>query len=160
MSATDWLEEVLPNEDSWRLDDTVKLAGILAEHGVDLLDVSSSGNSPKQKIIIKEPAYQSPFAEAVKKAHGTDTPRGLLVGTVGGIKTGEVAQEVLAKGRADVVFVGRQFQRDPALVWTFADQLGVTTKVANQIGWGFGLSMSGRGASNITQKSVKASEAT
>ena len=138
---------MLPNEESWRLDDTVKLAGILAEHGVDLLDVSSSGTSPKQKIVAKEPAYQAPFSEAVKKAHGIDTPRGLLVGAVGGIKTGEVAQAVLAKGRADVIFVGRQFQKDPAVVWTFADELGVQIKVANQMGWGFGLSKSGRGAS-------------
>ena len=108
----------------------------------------------------KEPAYQAPFAEAVKKAHGIDTPRRLLVGSVGGIKTGEIAQDVLSKGRADVVFVGRQFQKDPHVVWTFAEQLDVKIKVANQIGWGFGLSASGRGASGSAQKPVKASEAT
>lgn len=160
VSATDWLEEALPNEESWKSEDTVKLAGILAEHGVDLLDVSSSGISPKQKIKQTEPAYQSPFSEAVKKAHGIDTPRGLLVGAVGGIKTGDVAQDVLSKGRADVIFVGRQFQKDPAVVWTFAEQLGVKIKVANQIGWGFGLSSSGRGASGSAQKPAKASKAT
>ena len=48
ISATDWLE----NEDmeSWRLEDTVRLAPLLAEKGVDLLDVSSGGAHPKQHI--------------------------------------------------------------------------------------------------------------
>lgn len=38
ISATDWLEDE-KDTDSWRVEDTVKLAQILAEKGVDLLDV-------------------------------------------------------------------------------------------------------------------------
>ncbi|KAG2108780.1 hypothetical protein BD769DRAFT_1392685 [Suillus cothurnatus] len=53
VSATEWLEEALPNEPSWHIEDTVKLAGILAEHGVDFLDVSSGGNHPKA-MAVKE----------------------------------------------------------------------------------------------------------
>lgn len=71
---------------------------------------------------------------------------GLTVGTVGGIRTGEVAQEQLDLVRADAMLVGRQFQKDPATMWTFAEDLGVSVKVANQIEWGF------RGRAGIPKK--------
>lgn len=139
VSATEWLEEALPNEPSWRVEDTVKLAGILSERGVDFLDVSSGGSHPKA-IMKGGPAYQAPFAEAVKQAVGDK----LVVGSVGSITNGKIAQEVLDKGQADVILVGRQFQKNPAVVWAFASDVGVAIKVANQIGWGFG----GRGSSH------------
>lgn len=56
ISATDWLEN--ETEESWKLEDTVKLAEILAEKGVDLLDVSSGGLDPRQKVKAG-PGYQS-----------------------------------------------------------------------------------------------------
>ncbi|TDL22724.1 FMN-linked oxidoreductase [Rickenella mellea] len=150
ISASDWLEESMPNEPSWRIEDTVKLAGILADHGVDLLDVSSGANHPKQKIkvgpIAAEQAYQAHFSAAVTKVHGDK----ILVGAVGGIKTGSVAEDVLDRGMADVIFVGRQFQRDPGTVWTFAEELGVHIKVAHQIEWGF----KGRGPSAVKPKTA------
>lgn len=92
VSATEWLEEVLPDEPSWRLEDTVRLAGVLAEHGVDLIDISSSGMSPAQKIK-SGPAYQVPFSEAVKKATGDK----ILVSAVGNITDGKMAQGILNK---------------------------------------------------------------
>lgn len=57
ISATDWLE----NEeglDSWKVEDTVRLAEILADKGIDLLDVSTGGLHPKQKIK-GGPSYQA-----------------------------------------------------------------------------------------------------
>ena len=143
ISATDWLEESLPGEPSWTSADTVKLAGILAEHGVDFIDVSSGGLHPAQKFARdpSTPAYQARFAEAVKKEYGIDTPGGLFVGAVGEINTGPIAEDVLQRGMSDVVLIARQFQRDPAVVLTYANQLGVSIKVANQIEWG----MRGRG---------------
>ncbi|KAI5996150.1 hypothetical protein EDD15DRAFT_2250703 [Pisolithus albus] len=133
ISATDWLEESLPNEPSWRSEDTIKLASILADHGVDLLDVSSGGNSPKAVVVKKTVAYQAPFAEAVKQAVGDR----ILVGAVGSISNGHIAQEVLDKGQADVVFVGRQFMKNPASVWAFSSDVGVAIKLAHQTGWPF-----------------------
>ena len=56
ISATDWLEEEKGLE-SWTVEDTVRFAEILADRGVDLLDVSSGGNHPKQKIKTG-PGYQ------------------------------------------------------------------------------------------------------
>lgn len=57
ISATDWLEGQ-EGVESWELKDTVRLAEILAEKGVDLLDVSSGGNDPRQKITAG-PGYQA-----------------------------------------------------------------------------------------------------
>ncbi|OAX38165.1 FMN-linked oxidoreductase [Rhizopogon vinicolor AM-OR11-026] len=133
VSATEWLEEALPNEPSWRIEDTVKLAGILVEHGVDFLDVSSGANHSKAIMKASSAAYQAPFAQAVKEAVGDR----LVVGAVGSINTGKIAQEVLDKGQADVILVGRQFQKNPGTVWAFAADLGVAIKLANQLTVGF-----------------------
>ncbi|KAA1477919.1 FMN-linked oxidoreductase [Dentipellis sp. KUC8613] len=132
ISATDWLEEIMPDEPSWRLEDTVRLTGYLAKHGVDLLDVSSGGTHPAQRIGPTD-AHQVPFSEAVKKAHGDK----ILVGAVGGIKTGTRAQQILQAGQADVAFAGRMFQKNPGLVWSFAEDLGVEINKALQIEWVF-----------------------
>ncbi|KAI0077375.1 FMN-linked oxidoreductase [Panus rudis PR-1116 ss-1] len=147
VSATDWLQEVFPNQPTWRVEDTVKLAGIIAEHGVDLLDVSSGGVHPAQQIK-GGPAYQAPFAEAVKKVHGDK----ILVSAVGGITDGKTAQAVLDKGQADVIFVGRHFQKNPGAVWQFAEDLGVNITVAHQIEWGF----AGRGNVGRPREVLKA----
>jgi 2,4-dienoyl-CoA reductase-like NADH-dependent reductase (Old Yellow Enzyme family) len=107
--------------------------------GVDLLDVSSGGAHPDQKIS-GGPGYQTPFAVAVKKEVGDS----LLVGTVGSITTGTLAQELLEQG-PDVAFVGRYFQKNPGLVWTFAEELGVEITAAHQISWGFHGRIGGKG---------------
>lgn len=60
----------------------------------------------------------------------------LLVGAVGGVTDGHIAQGILDKGQADVVFVGRQFQKNPGTVWAFAEDLGVDIYLAHQIEWG------------------------
>ena len=73
----------------------MRLAVILAEHGVDLLDVSSYGNSPKQQILANGPGYQVPFSEAVKKVNGDK----IFVGAVGAINNGPLAQSVLDEVR-------------------------------------------------------------
>ena len=57
ISATDWLEQEKDME-SWKVEDTVRLAEILADRGVDLLDVSSGGNHPLQHPHTG-PAYQA-----------------------------------------------------------------------------------------------------
>ncbi|KAG1851975.1 hypothetical protein F4604DRAFT_1883546 [Suillus subluteus] len=73
--------------------------------GVDSLDVSSGASHPKA-IIKASPAYQAPFTQAVKQ----------VVGVVGSITDGKAAQEILDKGQADVVLVGRLFQKNPGTV--------------------------------------------
>lgn len=109
----------------------MRLAPLLAQHGVDLLDVTSAGNHPAQKITTG-PGYQAPFAKAIKKVVGDS----LAVATVGMTTSGKQANELLEDGGLDLAVAGRMFQKNPGLVW--AEELGVQINVANQIRWGFG----------------------
>ena len=93
ISATEWCEVSLPSEPSWTSEDTVRFAGIIAEHGVDLIDLSSGGNNQHQQVVRAQKLYQSHFAAAVKKAHGDK----ILAAAVGGITTGNDAQGLLAQ---------------------------------------------------------------
>lgn len=132
ISATDWLEETDYEGESWTIKDTARLAVLLAERGVDLIDVSSGGCHPKQHIHVR-PGYQAPFAKEIKKAVGDK----MAVGTVGAITSGKQANDLLEEG-LDLAIAGRMFQKNPSLVWTWAEELGVEINVANQIRWGFG----------------------
>lgn len=129
VSGTDWLEET--DTQGWDTEQTVRLAAAVAPLGVDLVDVSSGGSSPAQKIKAGA-GYQAPYARAVKKALGSR----VAVGTVGQITSGRQANDLLEEG-LDLAIVGRMFQKNPGLVWSWADELDVDIKVANQIGWGF-----------------------
>ena len=78
----------------------MKLAGILTDHDVDLIDVSTSGNHPKHRVIATHNVlqYQVLCAEAAKKALDDR----ILVAAVGNIHDGESAQGILNKVRPDV----------------------------------------------------------
>ncbi|KAJ1815003.1 hypothetical protein LPJ75_002530 [Coemansia sp. RSA 2598] len=120
ISSTEWVEG------GWDIEDTVLLAKILVNEGVDLLDCSSGGNSSLQKIPVG-PGYQIPFAARVRK----DVP-GLLTGAIGLITKGEQANEILETGQADVVFAAREFLRNPSFVLSSAHEMGVNIKWLNQ----------------------------
>ncbi|SDB80720.1 2,4-dienoyl-CoA reductase [Raineyella antarctica] len=107
ISATDWFEETGVEEPSWTVSDTQRLAVLLQEHGVDLVDVSSGGVTPRVVPPRPHPGYQVPFAEAVKRV--VDIP----VSTVGIIVDPQMAESVVSEGRADAVMVARELLRDP-----------------------------------------------
>jgi 2,4-dienoyl-CoA reductase-like NADH-dependent reductase (Old Yellow Enzyme family) len=134
ISATDWLEEAPKDQipESWTGDDTVKLAPLLAEKGVDLLDVSTGGNHPLQHPHTG-PNYQSSYAIKVKNAVGDK----LAVGSVGMIENAHLANDLLEKDGLDLVTVGRGFQKNPGLVFAWADELDQQVQMPNQIRWGF-----------------------
>ncbi|MBD4445268.1 NADH:flavin oxidoreductase/NADH oxidase, partial [Xanthomonas citri pv. citri] len=67
--------------------------------GVDLVDASSGGNSSAP--IPVAPGYQADLAARVRAE--ADVP----TATVGMIWTGELAEDLLNKGCADAVMVGR-----------------------------------------------------
>ena len=48
------------------------------------------------------------------------------------ITTPQQANEVLAEGKADVIFLAREFMRDPHFVLRAANELGVALKPAAQ----------------------------
>ena len=95
-------------------------------------DVSSGGNHPKQHPHVK-PAYQAPFAIQVKQAVGDK----MKVGSVGSIDNAQLANDLLEKEGLDMVTVGRGFQKNPGLVFAWADELKQQVQMPNQIRWGF-----------------------
>ncbi|WP_221390796.1 NADPH dehydrogenase NamA [Dyadobacter sp. NIV53] len=100
ISATDWVEG------GWDENQSVKLAAILIEKGVDLIDVSTGG-LVGNAIIPVAPSYQVPFAAAIKKQTGMPT------GAVGMITSATQAETILENGDADLIFMAREFLRDP-----------------------------------------------
>jgi 2,4-dienoyl-CoA reductase-like NADH-dependent reductase (Old Yellow Enzyme family) len=129
-----------PSLPQWHIEEAALLAKILADNGVDLLDVTGGGLDSRQKIN-SGPGYQVPWAAAVRKAvKGTGT----IVTSVGMITSGKQAQSYLDDGSVDAVFVGRGFLKDPNLVWHWADELDVDIHVAAQYGWGFGITRTHR----------------
>lgn len=139
ISATDWLDNNPEyTGETWTVDQSVQLAHLFAERGVDVLDVSSGGIHAQQKVS-GGPGYQAVFSKKIKKSVGDK----LLVSAVGSITTGVQAQDIIAGGRdeddvpLDLVASGRPFQKNPGLVWQWADDLGTTIKLAHQIEWGF-----------------------
>lgn len=133
--GSDWVPESMHGFD---ISQAVPTALALADRGVDFIDVTSGGLLKEQKID-STPGYQAPFARAIKNALAdagkSETCR---VGMVGMITGGEQAAHLLDEGSADAVLVGRAFLKNPGLVWEWADELGVTARVDNQIGWGHG----------------------
>lgn len=151
VSATDWLENSIPDEKGWKLEDTIEFARALAAQGcVDLIDISTGGVHAAQKVT-SGPAFQVPYAAAVKKAVGDK----MLVAAVGMINSGNLGEKILNEDDLDVILVGRAFQRDTGLAWQFAKDLDVEIAMAGQIRWGF---TSFRNASEYIQpNSMKAS---
>lgn len=153
ISATEWMEETELGREhgSWNLQSTLRLAAMLPALGVDLLDVSSGGNHPQQRINMSSSRdYQTKMAHQIRQAMkraGLD----LLIGAVGLITRAEqardivqdqrssekhiedeavAAQEMTEAGRgteamADVVLVAKQFLREPEWVLKVAWKLGV-----------------------------------
>ncbi|MFD9561446.1 NADH:flavin oxidoreductase/NADH oxidase [Streptomyces sp. NPDC059994] len=123
ISATDWLEE-----GGWNGNDTVRLAALLKEHGVDLLDVSTGGNATGVRIPVA-PGYQVPFAARVRNE--TTLP----VATVGLITEPAQAEKILANGEADAILLGRELLRNPSWALQAARELGGEVQVPDQYGW-------------------------
>jgi 2,4-dienoyl-CoA reductase-like NADH-dependent reductase (Old Yellow Enzyme family) len=113
VSATDWADG------GWTLEETVELSRRLAAEGVDLVDVSSGGLTPVQRIAAG-PGYQVPFARAVREGSG------LPVGAVGLITGAAQAERVLAEGSADAVLLARELLRTPHWPLLAAHDLGET----------------------------------
>lgn len=136
LSATEWLETVT-KEASWTVEDTIKLADLLPAVGVDLLDVSSGGNSREQYIKIHS-HYQIDLVSQIKKAlreQGSKAAETLQFGALGMVSTAALASEVTQKGgpvEADLVLAARQFLKEPEFVRRVAHELGVPIRWPNQ----------------------------
>jgi len=112
ISESEWVE------DGWNLEDSIQLAMLLKDKGVDMLDCSSGGNTHHQKINVK-PLYQVPFAAEIKKESG------ICTAAVGMITTAEECEEILQRRQADLVILARQLLRDPYFPLHTARKLNV-----------------------------------
>lgn len=101
LSCTDWVP------DGWDVAETVALARLMKARGdVDFVDCSSGGNDAAQQIPV-HPGYQVGFAERVRR------DAGIATAAVGLIHSPDMAEEILANGRADLVVLGRTLLGDP-----------------------------------------------
>ncbi len=111
ISATDWVE------DGWDIEQSVELARQLKGLGADLIDCSSGGNVASAKIPVG-PAFQTPFAEQIRKEAE------ILTGSVGMITGPAQAEQIVNGGRADAVLLAREMLRDPYWPLRAARELG------------------------------------
>jgi 2,4-dienoyl-CoA reductase-like NADH-dependent reductase (Old Yellow Enzyme family) len=111
LSVTDWMEG------GWDLDQSIALARLLRDRGVDLIDCSSGGVAPGAAVPM-QPGYQVPFAERIRR------DAGIATGAVGLITTPQQADAIVRGGQADCVLLAREMLRDPYWPLRAARELG------------------------------------
>lgn len=122
ISATDWVEG-----DGWDIEQSIALARLVGDRGVDLVDVSSGGTVPNAKIPL-QPGYQVPFACRIRSEAGVAT------GAVGLLTAPEQVERIIAEDEADVVLLARELLRDPYFPRRAAHALGAEITPPMQYG--------------------------
>ncbi|KAK0525924.1 hypothetical protein OC842_005355 [Tilletia horrida] len=139
ISATDFAEHLEPEQETWNLQSSIKLAQLLEKEDVDFLDVSAGGLTPEQRIQ-PGPGYQLGFASEIRKAlpiSQTNTPSSaartssadgvtpeqaehMVIGAVGlmdgGAYPGELAEKSIKNGQTDAILIARGFLSNPKWV--------------------------------------------
>lgn len=100
ISATDWVDG------GWGLEQSLEFCTRLKELGIDLIDCSSAGLVP-DAVIPAAPGFQVPLAAKIREEVG------IAIGAVGLITAPVQAEQIVATGLADVVFLARELLRDP-----------------------------------------------
>ncbi|GAA5830636.1 hypothetical protein JCM11251_002544 [Rhodosporidiobolus azoricus] len=135
ISASDWYPKGEKNEKgewaSWGIEQSKIFVKEAIKLGVDLVDISSAGNTPEQKITTG-PGYQVPFAEQIRQSLTEEERKKTKISSVGLITSGKQAEEILQKGQSDVVAIAREFLRDADTVFNWAQELGIVVNVPVQ----------------------------
>jgi 2,4-dienoyl-CoA reductase-like NADH-dependent reductase (Old Yellow Enzyme family) len=118
ISSTEWMDG------GWDVNDSIKLAAILKQNGVDLVDCSSGGNAYNAKIPVG-PGYQVQFSEAIRKT-------GIMTGAVGMITSASQAETILQEEKADIILMGRKLLLDPYFPHHAEAEMGVVASWPNQ----------------------------
>jgi 2,4-dienoyl-CoA reductase-like NADH-dependent reductase (Old Yellow Enzyme family) len=95
----------------WTVDESVELARLLKNRGVDLIDCSSGGLVPNAAIPVG-PGYQVPFADRIRRETGIAT------GAVGMIAVAAQADQIVRNGQADMILLARAFSAQSLLAAT------------------------------------------
>ena len=111
ISATDWADG------GWDLEQSIQFSRWLKKAGIDLVDCSSGALVPGVRIPVGR-GYQVPFAAAIRREAGIAT------GAVGMITEATQAEQIIASGEADAVFLARALLRDPYWPLHAAKELG------------------------------------
>lgn len=103
ISATDWVDGGITD------DDVMAMSTIFADHGADLIDVSTG-----QTSVAAAPAYgrlyQTPFSDRIRNVLGIPTI------TVGAVASVDDVNTIVLSGRADLCAIARPHLVDP--YWT------------------------------------------
>lgn len=105
ISTTEWMEdsELGKRFGSWDVESSIRLAKLLPDLGVDLLDASSGGNHPVQKINpFNSSDYQTLIASRIRNEINASNLK-LLIGAVGLITEAEQARDIIEEGGAAAV---------------------------------------------------------
>lgn len=100
LSCVDWVEG------GWSLEESVQLAGLLKERGVDIIDCSSGANVAGAQPP-SGPEVQREFAREIRRRADVCTA------AVGGITDPHEAAGIIADGTADLVLLARAMLNDP-----------------------------------------------
>lgn len=119
ISATDW------KDGGWDLAGSVALSTELKQLGIDLMDVSSGALVHDAQMPVG-PGFQVPLAAAIR------AQTGMATGAVGLITSPAQAEQIVATGQADVVFLARELLRDPRWPLRAARVLGQEVAWPNQ----------------------------
>lgn len=119
ISATDWADG------GWDLAQSVALARLLRERGVDVVDCSSGGLVPGVAIPVG-PSYQVPFAARIR------TEAEVATAAVGMITEAQQAEDIVQRGDADLVLLARELLRNPRWPLMAAYALGAPAPWPNQ----------------------------
>ncbi len=103
ISATDWVHG------GFDPDQAIAFARMLAEHGCDVVDVSSGQVSPLERPAFGR-SYQTPFADRIRNEVGIPTI------AVGAISSYDDVNTIIVAGRADLCALARPHIYDPH--WT------------------------------------------
>ncbi|KAK3848593.1 MAG: NADH:flavin oxidoreductase/NADH oxidase [Linnemannia gamsii] len=124
LAATDSVEHLdIP---SYEIEQAVKVAQWVRDAGVDVIHVTTGGNTDLERIN-RVPNYQVPHAARIRKE-----VRGLAVVAVGRITSGKQAQEIVDSGQADLVAAARAFLKHPTFALDAGRELGVSVALAPQ----------------------------
>jgi len=113
VSATD--------EDGGTIEETVALARVLRAHGVDVIDCSTGGMTPRSITEADRPhlGYQVPHAARIRADAEVATM------AVGLIVHADQAEAILREGSADLVAIGREMLHNPNWPVDAAQKLAV-----------------------------------
>ncbi|HEY4254662.1 MAG TPA: NADH:flavin oxidoreductase/NADH oxidase [Roseomonas sp.] len=115
------------DEDGGTIEETVALCRVLKDKGVDVIDCSTGGMTPRSIVDSGKAhgyGYQVPHAERIRAEAAIATM------AVGLIIHADQAEAILRAGRADLVAIGREMLHNPNWALDAADKLGIDAPFA------------------------------